>query len=322
MKKRVLSGIKPTGEPHIGNYFGMMKQLVDMQDEYETFAMIADYHALISVQNPEKMKEYILNIVIDYLAVGLNPEKVILFRQSDISAHTELTWIFNCLVTVPYLMRAHAYKDSLNKNIEPSVGLFDYPVLMATDILLYDPDIVPVGSDQKQHVEYARDIAQKFNSKFTETFKLPEEKIIEDVGTIPGTDGQKMSKSYGNTIRLFAADEEIEKAVASIPTDSKGVGEKKNPDEDNVFALHKLFSTADLDEIRKGYEDGGLSYKESKDILVGNIKKFIKPLREKRKNWESKKDIVLEILNEGTSRCREIADKKIEEVKEAIGVKL
>ena len=238
-------------------------------------------------------------------------------------AHTELAWIFNCLTTMPYLMRAHAYKDAEAKNKEVSVGLFDYPVLMAADILMYGPDVVPVGQDQKQHVEIARDIAEKFNRVYGDTFKLPKEYIIENVKVVPGTDGQKMSKSYKNTIPLFATDEEIKKAVMSIPTDSKGIEEVKDPATDKIFALHTLFAGAEeLAALSERYTKGGIGYKESKEILIKNITTFIKPLREKRERLAIDQDHVLEILQEGGRRACEVANAKIEEVREKIGVKL
>lgn len=201
-KKILFSGVKPTGAPHIGNYFGAMKQFVDLQSKYDCYFMIADYHGLNFIQNKEEMRNNILNLAIDYLAIGLDPKNSIIFKQSDISAHTELTWIFDTITTMPYLMRAHAFKDAEAKDKEISVGTFNYPMLMASDILLYDVDIVPVGQDQKQHIEYTRDTAQKFNNTFGETFKLPEPMIMKEVSIVPGTDGKKMSKSYGNTIPL------------------------------------------------------------------------------------------------------------------------
>ena len=322
-KQILLSGIKPTGRPHIGNYFGAMKQFVEMQDDFESLVFIADFHALTTVQNKEEMQSGILDLVIDYLAIGLDPEKVNLFKQSDVPQVTELTWIFNCITTMPYLMRAHAFKDAEAKNKEINVGLFDYPVLMAADILIQDTDIVPVGKDQQQHVEYARDIAEKFNRVFGETFKLPKHKILEEVETVPGVDGQKMSKSYGNTIGLFAEDDEILKEVMSIPTDSKRIEESKNPEECNIFSLHKLFSSEDeLGEIRKRYVEGGLGYKESKDILVKNIQDFIKPLREKREKIAGDTEGVKEILRKGGEVARQRAEEKMEDVRRKIGVEL
>ena len=323
-KKTLLSGVKPTGRPHIGNYFGAMKQFVDMQNDYSCLFMLADYHALNLIQDKTEMSKQIMDLTIDSLALGLDPQKAIIFKQSDVPEHAELAWIFDSITTMPYLMRAHAYKDAEAKNKEISVGTFNYPMLMAADILLYDTDVVPVGQDQKQHVEYARDTAQKFNFIFkSDVFKMPESKILETVATVPGTDGQKMSKSYNNTIELFATADEIKKAVMSIQTDSKGIDEPKNPDEDNVFKLHKLFSTQDeLLELRSRYEKGGMGHKESKEILIANIEKFIAPLREKRAQIASDTDYVLDILREGGKRAKQKAEKKMEQVREAIGVKL
>ncbi len=323
-KKILLSGVKPTGRPHIGNYFGAMKQFVDMQDEYQAMYMIADYHALNFIQNKEELNQAILDLTIDYLAIGLDPQKSIIFKQSDVSEHTELAWIFDTITTMPYLERAHAYKDAEAKDKEINVGTFNYPMLMAADILLYDADVVPVGQDQKQHVEYTRDTAQKFNFTFKqELFKLPESRILDAVATVPGTDGQKMSKSYGNTIGLFATLEEITKAVMSIPTDSKPIDEPRNPEEDNVFKLHKLFAKSDdLFALRERYEKGGLSHKESKETLIKNIDAFIAPLREKRDQLAHDTDFILDLLKEGGKRAKVKAERKMEEVRNAIGVKL
>lgn len=323
-KKTLLSGVKPTGRPHIGNYFGAMKQFVDMQDEYNAIYMIADYHALNFIQDKKELEQAIIDLTIDYLAIGLDPKKSIIFKQSDVSEHTELAWIFDTITTMPYLERAHAYKDAEAKDKEISVGTFNYPMLMAGDILLYDTDVVPVGQDQKQHIEYTRDTAQKFNHVFKEeVFKLPESKIMDEVAVVPGTDGQKMSKSYGNTIGLFATLDEITKAVMSIPTDSKPIDEPRNPEEDNVFKLHKLFGKQDeLFELRERYKNGKISHKESKEILIKNIDAFIAPLREKREKLAHDKDFILDILKEGGERAKAKAQKKMDQVREAIGVKL
>lgn len=323
MKKRLLSGITPSGSGnlHIGNYFGALKQWVDLQDSYESFIFVADLHALTVIQDKEQLKKNILNVVLDYLGAGLDPEKITLFKQSDISAHPELGWIFNCITTMPYLERAHAYKDAHMKAKEINVGLFDYPLLMAADILLYDPDIVPVGADQKQHVEYARDTAQKFNHIFGDTFKIPKPMILESAGVVPGTDGRKMSKSYGNTIPLFGSDEEIKKAVMSIVTDSKTPDEPKDPDVCNIFALHKPFlSKESLDTLRARYTNGGLGYKESKEMLLEEIISFISPMRERRAMYEKDLDIVKKILEKGKIRAREVAENKMTLVRNNIGV--
>lgn len=313
-KKVLLSGVKPTGAPHIGNYFGAMKQFVDLQNEYEAYIMIADYHALNFIHNAKEMQDNITGILLDYLAIGLDPEKVTIFKQSDISEHTELCWIFDTITTMPYLMRAHAFKDAEAKNKDIVVGTFNYPMLMASDILLYSPDIVPVGADQKQHVEITRDVAEKFNNTYGETFKLPKELIMKEVATVPGTDGQKMSKSYKNTIPLFAEYEEIKKCVMSIVTDS-GAGIPKN-----IYEIHKLIRTEN--ELKEIYKENEGKYKVLKEILIEDLEKFIAPGREKRKELEKDIPKALEILKAGSVRAKAIASKKMEEVKEKIGVRV
>ncbi|MDP6387660.1 MAG: tryptophan--tRNA ligase [Candidatus Pacebacteria bacterium] len=322
-RKTLLSGVKPTGASHIGNYFGAMKQFVDLQGDYgRILIFIADYHALNNVQNREEMNNNIYEIALDYLAIGLDPKNVTIFKQSDIPQHSELAVIFNSITTMSYLMRAHAYKDAQARSKEISVGTFDYPMLMAADILMYDADVVPVGQDQKQHIEITRDIAEKFNRIFGETFKIPEPLILEKVAAVPGIDGQKMSKSYNNIIPLFAEDDEIDKLAMSIVTDSKGVEDVKDPESDNVFALHKLFSKEQLSDLEKRYKEGSIGYKESKEILAENIKKIIKPLREKRKKLEKDSEYVLDILREGRDKMRARAEKKMQEVRDKIGTKL
>lgn len=320
-KKILLSGIQPSGTMHIGNYFGAIKQFVEMQNDYDSRVFIADLHALTTVQDKIKLYEYTLNVAMDYIACGLDPNKMILFKQSDIPDVTEITWYFNCITTMAFLERATSYKDANQKAKEVTVGLFDYPMLMAADILLQDADVVPVGADQKQHVEYARDTAQKFNNTFGETFKLPEPMILKEVAIVPGTDGRKMSKSYGNTIPLFGTDEEIKKAVMSIVTDSKSPAEPKNPDECNIFALHKLFLKGEeLESLRKRYTDGGLGYKESKDMLLSEILNFITPMRDIRNKLTKEK--VLEILQKGKEKITPIVQKKMLEIRKNVGVQL
>ncbi len=311
-KKVLLSGVKPTGAPHIGNYFGAMKQFVDLQKDHDGFIFIADYHALNFIQNKEEMKKNIIDILLDYLAIGLDPKKITIFKQSDISEHTELAWIFDTFTTMPYLMRAHAYKDAVAKDKEICVGTFNYPMLMAADILLYDPDVVPVGADQKQHVEYARDTALKFNNIFGETFKLPEPLIMKDVSVVPGIDGRKMSKSYNNHIPLFAEYEEIKKCVMSIVTDSSGGIPK------NVYAIHRLFRSEE--DLKKIYKEKEGKYKELKEILIEDIENFIMPMRERRKELEKKIPEALEILKLGGEKAKILAAKKMQEVREKIGV--
>jgi tryptophanyl-tRNA synthetase len=315
--KTILSGVKPTGRPHIGNYFGAMKQFVDLQNQNEgkNYFMIVDYHALNFIQNAEEMRSLTLDVAIDFLAIGLDPQKSIIFKQSDVAEHTELTWIFDTLTTVPYLKRAHAYKDAVAKAGEESVsaGTFTYPMLMAADILLYDTDVVPVGQDQKQHIEFARDTAEKFNRIFGETFKLPEEYIMKEVETVPGIDGKKMSKSYGNTIGLFAEDSEIEEKVMAIVTDSKA----QYPE--NVFHIHKLFRPAS--ELDKIYDENKGKYKILKEMLIEDMKNFIRPLREKRAKIASDVDLVKKVLEEGKQKASDVASQKMAEVKKAIGVR-
>lgn len=325
MSKTVFSGVKPTGRPHIGNFFGAMRQFVKLQNENEggvNYFSIVDYHALNLIQNANEMRQLSLDVAIDFLAVGLDPQKSVIFKQSDVSEHTELAWIFDTITTVPYLKRAHAYKDAVAKGGEEDVsaGTFTYPMLMAADILLYDTDIVPVGQDQKQHIEFTRDTAEKFNRIFGETFKLPEPYIIKDVETVPGIDGHKMSKSYNNTISLFAEDKEIEEKVMSIVTDSSG----EKPE--NVFAIHRLLvgengsTSLTTDKLEKVYQENKGKYKVLKDLLIEDLKIFIKPLRERREEIAKNLDYVNKVLTEGKEKARAVAGAKMEQVKRVIGV--
>ncbi len=322
MQKTLLSAVKPTGTAHIGNFFGAMRQFVDRQDEYRQYIFIANYHALTSVSDGALLQKLTLELVMDYLAIGIDPKKTTLFLQSDVPEVTELAWIFNTITTVPYLSRAHAFKDAEAKNEEVNVGLFDYPILMAADILMYGADVVPVGLDQKQHIEIARDTAQKFNRIFGETFKIPEPMILEEVKTVPGTDGRKMSKSYGNVIPLFGTDEEIKKAVMSIPTDSKGVEEPKDPSECKVFAIHSLFPGGELEALRARYVAGGIGYKESKDLLVEKMIAFVSPMRARREEIAKNPDAILKILKEGGETARAYAQKTMADVREKVGLVL
>ena len=311
-KKRLLTGLQPSGTLHIGNYLGSLKPFVDIYTEYDSYLMVADYHALTSVRDGDFLRQNIINVVKDYLAAGVDPDKAVIFKQSDVLEHVELAWVFECLVTVPFLMQAHAYKDKVAKGMEANAGLFNYPMLMAADILLYDTEVVPVGEDQRQHIEYAREAANKFNLAYGETFTMPEEKIIKGVGTVPGTDGQKMSKSYKNTIPLFASEEEIQKAVMSIVTDSEG----ERPE--NVYAIHKLFkSEAELERL---YEDNQGNYKALKEALLSDIETVVAPMREKRIAITD--DQVKEILLGGADRAKERANEKMKKVRESVGVGL
>lgn len=311
-KKILLSGIQPTGAPHIGNYFGMMKPLVESQDSFDVYGMVVNYHALTTVGNAAELKENTKNVVLDFLAIGADPERMVLFKQSDVPEHTELAWIFNCLVTMPWLARAHAYKDKTDKGIDATVGLFDYPVLMAADMVMYDTQVVPVGEDQRQHVEMAREIVRKFNAQYGETFVEPEAMIKKEVAVVPGTDGQKMSKSYKNTIPLFGTDEEIKKAVMGIVTDSSG----DTPV--NVYAIHKLLRSED--ELKSLYEEKKGKYKDLKEALLADILAFVTPMRQRRAYYESRPEIVADILKKGGEKARAKAQAKMAEVREKVGL--
>ena len=323
MSKHILvSGIKPTGDLHIGNYFGAMKQFVDMSNSgnFESFVFLADYHALISTQDGAHMRKLSFDLICAYLAAGLDPKKVTLYRQSKLPEHTELTWMFNTLVTMPWLQRAHAYKDKESKGEEISVGLFDYPVLMAADILLYDADVVPVGQDQIQHVEMAREIARKFNQTFGMVFKEPKELVKADVAVVPGIDGQKMSKSYKNVIPLFGNEKDIKKAVMSIVTDSKAPDEPKNPDEVAIYQIYKLFATdAERSAMQQGLRAGGLGYGQAKTMLLEKILAYFAPMKKKYDEYQKKPRKVYKILEKGEKRARKIVEQKMAEVRKLVG---
>lgn len=313
-KPILLSGIKPTGAAHIGNYFGAIKQWKEFQTvgSHQCYFMIADYHALNFIQSAGDMRDLTRDLVLTYLAAGISPEKVVLFKQSDVPAHTELAWIFDTITTMPYLERAHAYKDAEAKGKETSVGTFNYPMLMAADILLYDAARVPVGQDQKQHIEYARDTAEKFNRIYGDTFTIPEEFIVPEVAVVPGIDGRKMSKSYDNTIPLFSTRHEIEDLVMAIVTDSSG----DRPE--NVYAIHKLLKTER--ELEALYEEHQGKYKALKEALIEDLDAFIAPLREKYHELASDPRTVTDALEKGGQLARERANEKIEQVRRAVGV--
>ena len=320
-KKILVSGIQSTGNLHIGNYFGAMKQFVEMQDDYDTRIFVANFHSVTTIQDKKELERLTRDVVIDYLAVGLDPKKCIIFLQSATPEVTELAWYFNCLITVPYLMRAHSYKDKIANGKEPSAGLFTYPMLMAADILIHDADVVPVGQDQKQHIEFTRDVALKFNNVYGVTFKMPPEYVLSDVAVVPGIDGQKMSKSYGNTIPLFAEDAEIDALCARVVTDSLRPEDPKNPEENNIFKLHSLFlNTAEKEVLAEKYRVGGLSYKEAKDMLAESVKNFIRPLREKRKEIASDTAYVDEVLRSGAEKAQKIVSAKLAEVRSKVGI--
>jgi len=311
----LVSGVKPTGDLHIGNYFGAMRQFVELiqTGKYRPFIFVADYHAMTTLKNPEEMRQRTRELVMSYLAIGLDPKEVIFFRQSDVPAHTELAWIFETITTVPYLMRAHAFKDAEAKNKEINAGTFNYPMLMAADILLYDAAIVPVGQDQKQHIEYARDAAEKFNYVFkTNLFKLPEQYIMPEVAVVPGTDGQKMSKSYGNVIPLFGSHDELAKAVMSIVTDSSG----ELPQ--NVYAIHALVRSKE--ELKKMYDEHRGNYKMLKEFLIEDLDRYLAPIRAKYEELQNDSSIVEDVLAKGMLEARVVSESKMEAVRRAIGV--
>lgn len=320
----VLSGIKATGDMHIGNYFGAIKQWVDMQDEHEhIYIFIPDYHSIISVQNREKLESLIFDMAVNLLAVGIDPEKVVLFRQSDMPHHTEATWIFNCLMTMPQLMRAHAFKDSEAKDKDVSVGLFDYPILQAADILLYDATIVPVGKDQEQHIEIARDVARKFNNTYGELFVEPQAYVKEDVEIVIGSDGQKMSKSYGNYLAVFATEDETEKYIKGIAMDSKDIDEKKNPEDYALYSIAELFLNSEEDaELRGMFENGGVGYGDIKKWVTEKVNEYLKPMRERKAELLKNREHVLDVLKSGAEKAGEVSLAKIKKMREMVGLDL
>ena len=320
--KRVLSGIQPSGQPHLGNFLGAMQRHVAHQETFESFIFLANYHAITTLRDGVELRKLTRDLAIDYLAIGLDPNKTTLFRQSDVPEHLELMWILSCLTPMGLLERCHAWKDAQAKGKkDATAGLFNYPVLMAADILIYQPDLVPVGKDQKQHVEVARDLAGTFNHVYGETFKLPEPNIPETVATIPGIDGQKMSKSYGNTITLFGTDAELKKQVMSIVTDSTPMEAPKNPDTCHVFQLYKhVASKEEIATLNARYKAGGIGYGESKKLLLEKLHEILDPYREKRVELEGKLDYVEEVLFEGANRARAIARKTLETVRKKVGL--
>ena len=317
---RILSRIQASGVLHIGNYFGAIKQFVENQEKNEGLYFIADYHALTSLKDPKAVRENTLNAAMDFLALGLDPEKSIIFVQSDVPEHTELMWILMHITPVGLLERAVSYKEKVEKGLSPNAGLLTYPVLMAADILMYDPDIVPVGKDQKQHIEMARDIATKFNAEYGETFKLPEEETLKEVAVVPGTDGQKMSKSYGNTIQMFATKAELKKQVMSIVTDSTPLEEPKDP-ENNITKLYELFATKEeVAEMKRKFSEGGYGYGHGKTELLNKILEYFGEARAKREELVKNPEYLEEVLRKGAKKAREMAIAKLKEVKKAVGL--
>ncbi len=320
--KRILSGIKPTGHPHIGNYFGMMRPAIEWQDRGEAFYFIADYHALTTVFDPVKLREYVRGVALDFLACGLDPAKAVLFRQSDVPAHTELSWLLSCQTPMPMLENSHAYKDHLAREKTPSHGLFAYPVLMAADILIYDSDIVPVGKDQKQHVEITRDLANKMNATYGPIFKIPEPSILPSVETIPGLDGQKMSKSYDNTIELFPEEKALRKKIMGIVTDSTPVEAPKDPAISSIVALYRLFaSEADVQTMEADFRAGGVGYGDFKKRLFGAIWDYFAPMRTRRAELAADPQYVDRVLSDGAERAAATAGPVMDRVRRAVGLR-
>jgi tryptophanyl-tRNA synthetase len=332
---RILSGVQPSGKLHLGNYFGAVKQHIALQEEGPCFFFIANYHALTTVRetarkiadetnrrtNPaDLLRQYTLDVALDYLALGLDPNKVAFFRQSDVPEVTELAWILATITNMGLLERAVSYKDKLDKGIEPSVGLFTYPVLMAADILIYRSNVVPVGQDQVQHLEMTQDMAGKFNRAFGEVFPIPNYRLTKE-SKVVGTDGQKMSKSYGNTIEIFAEGKPLEKTVMSIKTDSTSLGEPLDPDKDNVFALYSLFATEEeRAALAADYRAGKVGYGQAKKLLKAKIDEHFGEAREKRKQLAQDPASVEEVLREGAKRARAEAEKTMEKVRAATGL--
>ena len=320
-KKRILSGIQPSGRLHLGNYFGMMKRMIEYQDREDLFCFLVNYHALTTVSDSNKLREETLNAAMDFLALGIDPEKSYFWVQSDIPEVTELTWILSNVTPLGLLERCHSYKDKVARGISPSHGLFAYPVLMAADILIFQSNIVPVGKDQKQHVEVARDIAIKFNNTYGDTFVIPEEEIQQDLATVPGLDGQKMAKSYDNTVEIFADEKTMKQKVMSIVTDSTPVDQPKNPETCNLFAIYKLFANEDqVKELDDKYRNKPLKYSEIKKELFGMIWEYFAEARQERKKYENSPGDVINILKKGAGKARKIAGNTLQQILKAVGL--
>ncbi len=317
---RILSGIQPSGSFHLGNYFGMLKSMIAYQEEHELFAFLANLHAQTSVWEGKRLKDMTIEAAVDYLSLGLDPEKAVFWVQSDVPEVMELTWYLSNFTPVGLLERSHSYKDKIAKGIAPNAGLFFYPVLMAADILLYQSDKVPVGKDQKQHLEITRDIAIKVNNAYGEIFVVPEAEIDDNVALIPGLDGQKMSKSYGNTIEIFCEKNVMRKKIMSIVTDSTPVDEPKDPDKCNVFALYKLFaSPEEKADMADRYRKGGLGYGDVKKELFELIWNFFLPYRERRDELMNDKAMVGKILADGADKARYHANKTLRKIRKRVG---
>ncbi len=319
--KRILSGIQPSGALHIGNYFGMMRQMVQYQEQADLFAFIANYHAMTSLGDGDALARGTFDAAAAFLALGLDPAKATFWVQSDVPEVQELTWVLSTIAPMGLLERCHSYKDKVAKGIHPNHGLFAYPVLMAADILLYGAQVVPVGRDQKQHLEVTRDLALKFNHLYGDVLVVPEAEIDEDLAVIPGTDGQKMSKSYGNTIDIFTSKKVLKKAVMSIVTDATPIDEPKDPDRCNLFALYRLFSGADeLDALRERYLAPGLKYSDVKKELVERIWTFFGPHRDRYQEFQDRPDDVRDILRAGAAKARAAAEPILDAVRSRTGL--
>lgn len=318
---RILSGIQPTGALHIGNYFGMMQPAVALQSEGEAFYFIADYHALTSLHDPKALRENSRRVALDFLACGLDPASGALFRQSDVPQVAELAWILATVTPMGLLERCHSYKDKTARGMPASAGLFTYPVLMAADILIYDSDVVPVGKDQKQHIEVTRDLAIKMNETFGDVFKLPEPRIQPATETVPGLDGQKMSKSYGNTIDIFGEEKETRKRVMSIVTDSTPVEAAKNPDTSTIVQLYSLFATADeTAAMQDAFRRGGRGYGDFKKQLFGKLWEYFEPMRQRRRGLLDDASSIDQVLADGAQRANHVADGVMCRVRSAVGL--
>lgn len=319
---RVLSGIQPSGRLHIGNFFGAMRQHLKLQIENDCFYFIADYHALTSNPKPADIAQHSLDVTMDYLALGLDTKKTVFWRQSDVPEVLELAWLLSCVTPMGLLQRCTSFKDKVAQGISPNHGLFAYPVLQAADILIFKSDLVPVGADQKQHIEVTRDIAGYFNNAYSEIFTLPKDYIIESVAVVPGTDGRKMSKSYNNTIGIFEPEKAIKKKIMSIVTDSTPVEDPKNPDKCNVFALLRLVASPDeLAEWEKRYRGGGMGYGEAKKRLAELTTEYFAPYRQKRTELENNISYVKEVLADGAKRAKAVASKVLEQARQAVGLR-
>ena len=318
---RILSGIQPSGKLHLGNYFGMMRPALRLQEKGDAFLFIANYHALTTVDDPAQLRQGTLDVAIDFLACGLDPARAVFFRQSDVPEVHELAWLLSTVTPVGLLERCHSYKDKLAKGFAPSHALFAYPVLMAADILIYQSNLVPVGRDQKQHVEVTRDIAIKFNNQFGAVFTIPEPVIAEEVAVVPGLDGQKMSKSYGNTIELFGDLKETRSRIMKIVTDSTPLEAPKNPDACTIFALYKLFvGEAERDALAELYRAGGMGYGHAKKALFEAFEATFAPLRKRRDALAADRGYVEGVLRLGAEKARAEARLTLDRARAAVGI--